>query len=55
MDFRPCTECIYFIDCDFQKMIFHKATQIPCELFKEDPENGQDAVFEDVPKGGDAS
>jgi hypothetical protein len=34
-EFRECTECRSFVECESPKQFFHKSTGIPCEEFDE--------------------
>lgn len=36
-EFRECTECRSFVECESPKQYFHKSTGIPCEEFEEAP------------------
>jgi hypothetical protein len=51
MRFTRCTECLHFLYCEFPKIAFHKAFSVPCDMFKEVCDVGQDEIFEDVSDG----
>ena len=34
-EFRECTECRWFVICEWPKVVYHKVTGTPCEEFEE--------------------
>lgn len=34
-EFRPCTECVYFVSCESGKQFFHAMFREPCNMFKD--------------------
>ena len=34
-EYRECTECRWFVICEWPKVVYHKVTGTPCEEFEE--------------------